>query len=187
MSELCKLNVINKKKGTVVVANRIIAPKEKVLVPFSVLQQLRDALAAERNNIIKIASEIPDDVKQLLGDVKEKEEEVKVNQKDKNDEKVEMPTEKFQDTDGLTIDTEKAEDEDLETPTEKLEDVAATNVKSAPDRDEIIDFTVKEMRAHLKNFDVEIEGHSKMNSRELTNELLKHYGYEVLAEDEVDR
>lgn len=189
MANLCELKVLNKKNATLVVANRLMAPKARQTIPFNSIQQLEDAIAAERNDLIKIESDIPENVKATLPSFKFGKRKTSVKEALTNEEVVEeLDKTKSDITEPLPVQLpeKEEEDKDVEVPQIEARGFDLEDPKTIS-RKEIIDMNATQMKKYVKDHNLEIDGYSRLKSRDLTNEILKKVGYDELTEDEVDR
>lgn len=207
MAKLCEMKVTGKTTGTVVVANSILAGKVTRQVSFNNINQVKGALALERNRIIRIHGELPDSVNEKL----EKEGTQRFaaqtfgkatdaplvgSQEAKFDvPSTEIPEEKLETGEPEKFPAPSTENNDSENEEVKVEapqfEVPSTeNVnEDAPagvTREEVIAMTIAEMKSHVKSNGIEIKGISKMNNTQLTNALLGHYDEDEMTEEEAE-
>lgn len=207
MSVICELKIQNKKDATLVVANTILSPKSQRDVEFRTLIQLRDALSAESNGMIKIHTTVPNELRKQIKGADEADTiqrvETPTSSEQLNNEPV-TPDETATNAPAVDVDADDEEEKGNNEPVtpdetstqpvpvvdeeeekkEKGNNEPVTNDKIS--RQDVIDFTVKDMRKYLKDNSIQIEGSSKMDARSLTNALLAELGFDELEEGEVD-
>lgn len=186
MGKLCVLSVKNKKDATIVVANSIIESKMKRDVTFNLVRQLQDALSAERNGLIKIEGNIPKSVQAMLTGTKVKAKEESVVEEEEVLTEVEVEAEPVVEEVEVEAEAETEAKEVVEEVKEEVVEVVeeVEEDKAVLSREEVIAFTVKEMREFIRDNNYQVHGSSKMVSRDLTNAILDILGYDNLTEEE---
>ena len=210
--ELCTVVVKNKSDASLAISRTVLRPKKSAPVKFYVKEELERALAAERNELIEIMSEIPEEVadtlkhKQKRSDrfSKVREDEIKfeeeINPKDAIEPENKIPH--IDDIPTESGDTPEIEENEIpgtdespkgagtvtETELSEKNEIPGQDtipVLDKPSREQLIKMTKKEILEFMKNHNKELDGiNSRSNATEVTNAALAHFGYDELAEDE---
>lgn len=211
MAKLCDMKVSGRTTGTVVVANSILQGKVSKLIAFNTVQQIKGALALDKQQIIKIHGEFPEAVQEKLGDSSvhrlanqtfgkevesaSKTEELKPANPSQDPPEDDTPNGEISDLNVQTPDTSvpvdpvSPADEDVtgevapefEGPSNEAPD---EEVNDGLGREAFLEMTAKELKAHIKANNLEIKGVSGMNAGELKDAVLAHYGLEAAPAEE---
>lgn len=183
------IEVTNTRDAFMVVATRILDPKQTGKIPFYNMRQLDDAQTAERNKLIQIKTEITDEIIEALGGVVEEPEEPEVPTEPEGPteevpEEPEVPTEEVPEEPEVPTEEEETPPEVEEGEDE--EETEAEKESVTPSATEIDGMTMKDIKEYITENDIDVPGYNSMNAGELKSAFKKALGYEVEEEEELE-